>query len=178
MSELILAIDPGPTESAFVIWDGKAILNKGKVHNNGSLLWEIAHYGCGHGDPLSCIDALVIEEVVSYGMPVGADTFKTVQWYGRYIQSWHMHHHGDEDRIFLVPRKTIVTHHCGVSKGKDANVRQALIDRLGKPGTKKNPGVTYGVKDDIWSALAIALWYDDVKGTSAAIPESKKEIPF
>jgi len=42
-------------------------------------------------------------------------------------------------------------------KAKDANIRQALIDKLGPVGTKKSPGPLWGVKSHIWSALAVAV---------------------
>jgi hypothetical protein len=42
-------------------------------------------------------------------------------------------------------------------KAKDANIRQALIDKIGPQGTKKDPGPTYGISKDVWSALAIAV---------------------
>jgi hypothetical protein len=46
-------------------------------------------------------------------------------------------------------------------RAKDQNIRQALIDRLGPPGTKKNPGPTYGVTSHMWSALAVAVTAHD-----------------
>jgi hypothetical protein len=42
-------------------------------------------------------------------------------------------------------------------------VRQALIDRLGPQGTKKNPGPTYGMRSHLWAALAVAVYAGDVK---------------
>jgi len=55
-------------------------------------------------------------------------------------------------------RKDIKLHLCGTNKAKDANVRQALIDCLGPPGTKKSPGPTYGIKSHLWAALALAVY--------------------
>ena len=40
-------------------------------------------------------------------------------------------------------------------KAKDSNIRQALIDRFGPVGTKKNPGWFYGVSKDVWAAIAV-----------------------
>ena len=45
-------------------------------------------------------------------------------------------------------------------RAKDSNIRQALIDKYGKPGTKKDPNLFYNdseqkVSKDIWSALAV-----------------------
>ena len=59
-------------------------------------------------------------------------------------------------------RKQIVMHHCNDARAKDKNIRQAMIDRFGEPGTKKNPGGTYGISKDIWSALAIAAYALDI----------------
>ena len=44
---------------------------------------------------------------------------------------------------------------------KDSNVRMAMLDRWGAPGTKLSPGVTFGLAKDEWSALAIASTVTD-----------------
>jgi hypothetical protein len=41
-------------------------------------------------------------------------------------------------------------------RAKDANIRQALIDKLGAVGTKKAPGPLYGISGHLWAALAVA----------------------
>jgi hypothetical protein len=43
-------------------------------------------------------------------------------------------------------------------RAKDPNVRQALLDKIGPVGTKKNPGPLYGVSGHGWSALAVAVY--------------------
>lgn len=149
---IVLAIDPGPTQSAFCLWNGQRILDKG-ILDNYELLGHLKP------EPLWCADRLVIEQVKTYGMAASDDILFTVFWSGRFVQEWtNCYGH---DRWQLVPRKTVVTHHCHSSRGGDSNVRVALIDRFGAPGTKKNQGLTYGVSKDIWSAFAIAVWWTD-----------------
>ena len=57
----------------------------------------------------------------------------------------------------MIPRKDVKRHLCGNTTTNDKYVRQALIDRFGEPGTKKNPGRLYGVSGHIWAALAVAI---------------------
>jgi hypothetical protein len=71
---------------------------------------------------------------------------------------------GNVTRVF---RKDVKLHLCNSPRAKDANVRQALLDRLGPQGTKKAPGPTYGVKSHEWAALAVAVYgWDQIFGRS------------
>jgi len=61
-----------------------------------------------------------------------------------------------------ISRRAVKLHLCGSARAKDANIRQALIDRYGGSaaiGRKAAPGPLYGVSKDVWSALAIAVTY-------------------
>ena len=58
---------------------------------------------------------------------------------------------------------------CAEAQGqKDGNVRQALIDRFGVVGTKKDPGWFYGFHADIWQAYAVGVTYMD-RGNDACV---------
>jgi hypothetical protein len=146
----ILAVDPGTVES------GWCVLHEGRVHNSGvarniDLLCDIK---------VSPHATLAIEMVASYGMPVGREVFETVRWIGRFQQAWR-----DPEAVRLVYRRDVKLHLCGSMKAKDANVWQALKDRLGEVGTKKNPGPLFGVSSHARSALAVAVTvYDQIKG--------------
>lgn len=138
---MILAIDPGSEKSAWVFLFDKKIVAHG-INENDAILNVVNNRGYDH---------LAIEMIASYGMPVGKEVFETCVWIGRFIQQAmpreaHLIYRKDE-KMFL----------CGSMKAKDGNIRQALIDLLGKPGTKKNPGATYGIKADEWAALAVAV---------------------
>jgi hypothetical protein len=103
---------------------------------------------------------LVIEKVVSYGMAVGAETFETVFWSGRFAQSFL----GEHVRI---DRKEIKLHICESARATDSNIRQALIDRFGDPGKKASPGLLYPLKGHTWAAFAVAVtWMDKYGGKS------------
>lgn len=148
----ILAIDPGDKESAYVLWDGRSILDKGKVQN-GQLLNLVQH---------TVVDHCVIEMIACYGMPVGSEVFTTCLWIGRYMQAF------GPERCSLLKRLEEKLHLCHNSRANDSNIRQALIDRFGGPQTIKNGGPLHGVTKDIWAALAVAItWFDQNVGRAA-----------
>ena len=98
---------------------------------------------------------VAIEMIACYGMAVGAEVFETCLWIGEFRGYMR------PQPVTLCYRKDIKLHLCGTTKAKDSNVRQSLIDRLGPPGTKANPGPTYGIKSHVWSALAVAVYAAD-----------------
>ncbi len=147
---MILAIDPGNEESAYVLYDGATLVEFGKVENQ-TLLERLPFYR-------ATADHMAIEMIASYGMPVGREVFDTCVWIGRYIQAW--------DASFTrVYRKDVKLHLCGQPRAKDGNIRQALIDRYGGKdkaiGKKAAPGPLYGCSADVWAALAVAVTYAD-----------------
>lgn len=140
----ILGIDPGTTESAYILWDG-TVKEKGFLPNAEILFMLRMLHNEGTWRP----NGIAIEMIASMGMAVGQETFDTCLWIGRFIERAHI-------KPRLVYRKEIKMHFCGTPRAKDTNVRQSLIDRHGAPGTKNNPGTLYGVSKHIWSALAVA----------------------
>lgn len=101
-------------------------------------------------------DVVVIEKVESYGMAVGAEVFDTVLWAGRFAEAAH------RVPVVMLPRRAVKLALCADSRAKDANIRQALIDRFGGSaaiGRKAAPGPLYGISRDVWSALATAVTY-------------------
>ena len=139
----VFAIDPGPEQSGWCyLVDGKP-QRFGIISNKELLAYFLS---------LKPDLTLAIEMVASYGMAVGATVFETCVWIGRFTQAWH-----EPEQVRLIFRKTIATHICGRSKANGSEIRQALIDRFGKPGTKKAPGLTYGITSHAWSAFAVAI---------------------
>ena len=147
---ILLAIDPGNELSAYVVWDGLKIQDKGKVPNH-HMLKVITAYGLNHPQGEVCI-----EQIAHYGtgMPAGRTVFDTCIWIGRFVQC--LEYLFDREPR-LLERRRVKSHLCGDSRAKDGNIRQALIDRYGEPGTKKAPGMLYGVSADVWQALGLAV---------------------
>lgn len=148
---MIIAIDPGTTESGWVEFENGRVLASG-VSNNYELVTKLVSHPA---------QKLAIEMIASYGMPVGKEVFETCVWIGRFIAAYGLPLSNMQS--FFVYRKDVKLHLCGTSKAKDANIRQALIDKLGPQGKKKNPGPTYGVRSHAWSALAVAITAEEMK---------------
>jgi hypothetical protein len=154
MTDMLIAVDPGPQDSAFVVLKtkDKSIFSFGKTTNDQILQLMRIHNK----------HRLAIEMIASYGMPVGHEVFMTCLWIGRFIEA----HQGNE---ILIERKPISLYICNNPRAKDSNVRTALIDIYGKPGTKKNPGPTFGITEDVWSALAVGYY---VLTTFEGVPDT------
>lgn len=137
----ILAIDPGPEESGWCVWESARVTCCAQGSNLKLLaLIQVATF-----------DQLAIEMVAGMGLTVGQSVFETCRWIGRFQQGWR-----DPEAVLLIPRHRIKLHLCGSMQAKDKNIRQRLIDLIGPQGVKRAPGPTYGVSGHGWSALAVA----------------------
>ena len=151
----VLTIDPGSEQSAWVLWDGARVLSHGKQPNAWLLakLTDIAFHA----------DVLVLEQIASYGMPVGAEVFSTVRWAGRFEQRALEH---GWTRVEYVPRAIVKLHLCHSARANDATIRCAIVDRFGGKeraiGRKANQGPLFGLKADTWSAMGLALTFHDL----------------
>jgi hypothetical protein len=153
---LILAIDPGSEYSAYV-WLDEYLhpYDFGKIPN-AEMLDVILRSETTSTKPVY----FVIEMVACYGMAVGKEIFETCVTIGRFIQ--FAEERGFFKKIDRIYRKEEKINLCGFMKAKDGNIRQALIDRFGPVGTKKNQGWFYGVSKDVWSAIAVGVTYSDM----------------
>lgn len=161
----ILAIDQGTTHSGVVVLDVETA--HPSVARKDALLY---HAHMPNSAILEDLDAptpaawaagvthVVIEKFACYGNPVGADTLETVH-FGGYL------HHVIRSRmnvpVHRVLFKDVSMQLCLRNSASDAMVRQALIDRYGPPGTKKEPGMLYKVNEHSRSALAAAVVFRD-----------------
>ena len=170
----ILAIDPGPEQSAWCDWNGTRAAS-GKVPNADLLTRLRSDYAA----PL-----LAIEMIASYGMPVGREVFETCLWIGKFAEAWESR----GGKVRLVYRREVKLFLCESNRANDASIRAALVDRFGPGrdkaiGIKRAPGPLYGVKGDEWSALAIAVTVEGVPAPAAlfrdpAAPVALAADPF
>jgi len=165
---MILAIDPGTTESAYVLYDAGRLVEFGKVQNLDLLLRLKMEESASRA---SC---LAIEMIQHYGkdMNAGASTFETCVWIGRFIEAWGQ-------PCEYVYRREVKLHLCGSCRAKDPDVRTAIIDRYPRDGggkcpqigTKAKPGPLHGVSGDVWAALGVAITYVETKRKESGTPQ-------
>lgn len=151
---MLIAIDPGNVESAFVRIDDQYKLYEHEKIRNEELVNRIYGYS-------RICDQVVIERIASYGMAVGRSVFETCEWIGRFTQM-AVEHSLTVDYVFRIDEKMAI---CRDARAGDANIRRALIDRFARhdlrtgKGTKKNPDYFYGFAKDEWAAMAVAVTF-------------------
>lgn len=173
---LILAIDPGSSQSAVLAYNRTSheVLTA-VILPNDEVVGFLTNF-CHKQDY-----NFVIERVASYGMAVGASVFRTCEWFGDFRRAWMSggrqlvgHDSGGPYTytekyqwagLYRIEEKMVL---CGQSRAKDANIAQAIrdlysgwfnLDTKKLTGGKNNPGPLYHVKKDLWAALAIALTF-------------------
>jgi hypothetical protein len=165
----ILAIDPGPSLSAFALLREDGWPVDIGITDNESLLHTLRwSEGC-------IFDAsdMAIEMVACYGMPVGAEVFDTCVWIGKFAEAWSG---GGDYNVHYVFRKDVKMNLCNNMRAKDSNIRQALIDRYGGKekgvGKKDKRGPLYGAKKDIWAAIAVGVTFLDKEEADGRLRET------
>jgi hypothetical protein len=152
----IVGIDVGSTHSGICVWNTKhqeveycneALPNKNVPYFSENHKLDYTGKNC----------VFVIEDIKSYGMPVGATTFDTCKAIGRFQE--RIESYGDS--YIMVFKSEIQVHFCNTSKAKDANIKRVLKDRFGEKGTKKNQGILYNLKSHSWDAFALCIYYQD-----------------
>ena len=88
-------------------------------------------------------------------MAGGASVFRPVRFIGRIEQLCF----SENIPFRLIKRTEVKGFVCPKMRAKDSHVRAAMIRLYGAPGTKRAPGRTFGIANDVWSALAIAHTY-------------------
>ena len=130
---IVVGVDPGTHQSAFVVWDGERIKDHGILQND-LVAGVLRNYG-HQRDPVKA-DVVVFEQVESFGMAVGKEVFETVFQTGRLFQIV-------SDIAERMTRKEVKRNLCYTTRANNANIRTAILDRFGgkeaAQGLKKKP---------------------------------------
>ena len=155
----IIGIDPGPESCGMVVccqFDGECM--RVAKHGEPTVEDTVSMLQSGGGE------AVVVEDMVGYGIQAGRSVFETCKVIGRIQQACG-------DRVRLISRPEVKHELCHSPHANDANIREALIDLWGGKdaaiGSKKNPGPLYGVKGHAWSALAVAVAWKRIEDRKA-----------
>lgn len=175
----IMAIDPGTTESAYVILDDQyQIISADKVGND--VVLSIIADAPG-------LDAVIIEDIEprysstdrsAAGAVMGQSTIETIKAFGRF--SWQASLRGlmvgsifrRDERSCLIPTKRngLPPLPETAPKHADGQIRASLIRRFARHdqergrGTKANPDTFYNFRGDMWQAMAVGVtWLDQAK---------------
>lgn len=145
MTPLIIGIDPGTKQSAYVAWDGEFIQALGTEPNA-----SVAKY-LRSIDRRACV---CIENIEPYGMNVGREVLETMFWIGRFFQI--ARDTIGPKQVSRLPRRAVKKHlRLGPGSG-DKDVRAALINRL-----ERNPIDWHSLRSHQFAALAIATtWWE------------------
>lgn len=153
----VFAIDPGNVNSAYCIMDDQYNLLEFKKSDNRDVMQILL-------SKLDEVDEVCIERMMNYSMNVGKTVYETCEWIGRFSQEAEK-----KALVNYIYRKDEKMNLCETMSANDAMIRRALIDRFAKTdtkrgtGTKKKPDFFYGVSHDVWSSIAIAVTYLDMK---------------
>lgn len=161
---IVGAIDPGSAHSAIVVLE-RGMPTVGVKLANDELLGLLRRDDPRRPAGVFGADVVVIEWTAPRGMPASAQLFETLWWAGRFAEALY------PCEVERLERAVVKRHLCATSAAKDANVRQALIDRYGGArgkeaaiGRKASPGPLYGIRADVWAALAVAVtWADGIR---------------
>jgi hypothetical protein len=150
---LICAIDPGSSKSALVVWNGKKLFKAVILENEKFIKWlELNH---------AKLDFVAVEMLSNQGRSnVGKETFDTCRVVGQIEYLCKVYNL----RCQLFYRSQVKLHHLGKVIGNDSDILKALVKKYGEKGTKKNPGLFYGVTSHCWQALAIATMLTEKPG--------------
>lgn len=151
---IIFAIDPGSTESGWVVFDTqkREVLHSGNHENERvkQLMHSLGKTGSA--------SLLLCERPELIGQQIWHQILDTCMWVGKFTESWngeHILYKRNDVKRTLLGRINV--------PNSDGAVRQYCLNHFGEPGTKKNPGPTYGVTKHAWQALGLVATWEELQ---------------
>lgn len=158
----LLGVDPGPTQSAVIVFENGSVGYSG-IEDNINVLDTIKEFASS-GSPTrngKYNRTMVIERIQGMGVPLGNSTIETIEWIGRFCQAWDDATWQRDNEAVGYKRNMIRATLCGTTRSKDANIRARLIDMFGgKPvaiGKMHDRGPLHFISKDMWQALAVVV---------------------
>lgn len=152
----IMAVDPGSTSSGLAVLNAKTRrLGRAGVFSNHEILKHI--------EDSTCIDVLALEQMSSYGKPVGQEVFATVFWAGRFAERW-IATGRQEESIRQAIRQHIKRHLWGFANAKDSDVLAAVRQRMQSKNSRIKGDPLEGVHSHAIAALALAFYVAETEG--------------
>ncbi len=155
---VILAIDPGTTQSGWVLLDGSRILDAA-IEDNAAVRARLRdwHDGARVGE-VPFLGAVVVERIEPrYGLNVGWETIRTCEFVGALGEAAH------PLPVALLRRSDILRHLGVAARGAaDPGVRAALMDRWGGAASVRKGGPLHGITTHLWAALSVAVTWTDM----------------
>lgn len=159
----ILGIDPGPVNSAYCVFRGNGSPSIFGIEENAVIRDGIIRDFALESDA-DCKRRFVIEQVQGMGMAIGNSTIDTIEWIGRFRETWDfstalVREHAPESIGYK--RGFIKGVLCGKATVNDSNIRHRLIEMFGgyevAIGVAKDKGPLHGMSKDEWQALAVVV---------------------
>ncbi len=162
---VILAIDPGTTQSGWVLLDGSRILDAA-IEDNAAVRARLRdwHDGARVGE-VPFLGAVVIERIEPrYGLRMGWETIRTCELVGALCEAT------GPLPVALLTRSSILRHLGVAIRGSaDSGVRAALMDRWGGAASVRKGGPLAGIRTHLWAALAVGVTWAEAPGLAEAV---------
>ena len=158
----ILAIDPGTTQSGYVVFEPLPVRDPNSPGN--VLTHDIVPNEQMVEIVRNSTQARVVIEMMTYCKNGGAEILETCVWVGRLMRAATGGGRFEPARITRPQVKSVL---CPGRRANDSTIRQALIDLFPPLGGGKVPqigtiharGPLYGIHSHEWAALAVAVVY-------------------
>ena len=180
----LLAIDPGTTESAYVVMRGDySPLSHAKVPNDQLL--DFVYAGVFDVLVIECMESRAPRDNKGKQNVIGWTTYETCYWIGRFMEAavsrgipiFRVMRTEEKSRIIPTKKNRLPPLPSPVPRSIDSKIRNGLIARFAKFDKKNGKGKAnckdtfYGFKADEWSAFAVGVVFLD-KQREAAVKKA------
>jgi hypothetical protein len=154
----VLAIDPGSSHSACVLWEPRTLLIRHARWEPNQQVLDLVDLVSDRRREYQ----LVIEQITAY--TAGKTVADTCWWSGRYYQAW------PGKRKQMMPYREVSIAHTGRTASKEILVQEELLGRFGPIVTAPLEAQGKKAAVHLWSAFAVAVTWSDQQNGATRIP--------